>query len=138
MINRAGLEKINAFDEHEDKTVKEYSTTLASFLAFLVEVHKTFAEAVKEPLGSSDATVVQFLLHEAAHNPLYKNPDKMQHCAMHIQRAYRSVTFVAILICNNASSEVSCCLNCTTAGLNEKMLTPLSIHTKIRTALRRC
>jgi hypothetical protein len=89
MINRAGMEKRDAFDEHADATVKEYSKTLASFLAFLGEEHKTFEEAVKEPLGSSDAAVVQFLLHEACHNARYKNPDHMQHCAMHIQRAYR-------------------------------------------------
>ncbi len=83
------MEKRNAFDEHQDTTVKDYSKTLASFLAFLLEIHITFEEAVKEPLGVSEASVVKFLLHEAAHNKLYKNPDKMQHCAMHIQRAFR-------------------------------------------------
>lgn len=105
MINRAGFEKKNTFDTHEEKTVKEYSSTLASLLAFLGAVGKTFAEAVKEPLGAPDVTVVQFLLHEAAHNHKYvfafhsvficdtlvryRCPDNMQHGAMHLQRAFR-------------------------------------------------
>lgn len=92
MVNTAGMQKRDPFQEHAESTVQEYSNTLASLLAFLNESQKTFEGAVKEPLGASDATVVQFLLHEACHNARYKNPDHMQHCAMHIQRAFRCVT----------------------------------------------
>jgi hypothetical protein len=99
LASSALTDTVASFGLHAAADIIEHFFSQSKFV-------KTFEEAVKEPLGAPDATVVQFLLHEAAHNHKYVSnafpsvifcdtlvryrcPDNMQHGAMQIQRAFR-------------------------------------------------
>ncbi len=92
MINSIGLKKSRIYLEHQAATVLMYAQTLARLLAFLKASGETLEDAIAEELdGSKECTVTRFLMHEAAHNIKYQDPDKFQHGAMHLQRVWRGL-----------------------------------------------
>ena len=91
-INGAGGPKKRPFATHQDHTVQEYARTVANFMAFVnATTQETLESIVCNPLGSNESTVAKFLLHEAAHNVDFKNPDVFQHCGMQLQRMFRGI-----------------------------------------------
>jgi hypothetical protein len=91
-INGAGGPKKRPFSAHQDHTVQEYSRTVAKFMAFVnATTQETLESIVCNPLGSNESIVAKFLLHEAAHNVDFKNPDVFQHCGMQLQRMLRGI-----------------------------------------------
>jgi hypothetical protein len=56
-------------------------------------------DAIVEELdGASECIVTQLLLHEAAHNYMYKTPDPFQHGGVHLQRVWRGASAVVFFL----------------------------------------
>lgn len=106
-INGAGGPKKRPFATHQDHTVQEYARTVANFMAFVnATTQETIESIVCNPLGSNESTVAKFLLHEAAHNANFKNPDVFQHCGMQLQRMFRGI---ALRQCQNGMELAQAC-----------------------------
>lgn len=102
-LNGAGMTKSKSFEPHKEATLQEYSKTLARYLAFLESSWLELRATLSERLSTSECTVVAFLLHEAAHNPAFKDPDVFQHHAMQLQRVLRGLALEQV---NSGSVEL--------------------------------
>ncbi len=99
MINSIGLKKSRIYLEHQAATVVVYAQTLARLLAFLMASDAKLEDAIAEEIdGSKECTVTRFLMHEAAHNIKYQDPDKFQHGAMHLQRVWRGFVLEGVYL----------------------------------------
>ena len=107
MINAMGAKKSRIFGEHQPATVAEYVKTYARFRAFMKKLGADVVDAIVKKLdGASECIVTQFLLHEAAHNYMYKTPDPFQHGGVHLQRVWRGASAVVLFFILDFASRV--------------------------------